>query len=192
MLDEGWGGWMSTEITTQLITVGATLGGVLLTLTANAYLEVRRARDARERESLRIAEERAVWLRDAKMAAYSALSLAGEEVQQFVRWELPLLLGPHGNKRQEAIENHWTGLHAGLRKAYNEVALLGAEQPRVVGREVWRLARYGCNDFLRDLTSTRARSRDQADLAERLSEVASTIGTAGEQFLEACREDLLG
>lgn len=37
---------MATGIATQLITVGATLSGVVLTLVTNAYLEGRRARVA--------------------------------------------------------------------------------------------------------------------------------------------------
>jgi hypothetical protein len=78
---------MTSEITTQLITVGATLGGVILTLTVNAYLEVHRARNSREVESLRLAAEHSIWPRDARVRAYSRFSLAGEEVQQFVRSE---------------------------------------------------------------------------------------------------------
>jgi hypothetical protein len=39
---------MATGIATQLITVAATLSGVVLTLVANAYREGRRAQDVRE------------------------------------------------------------------------------------------------------------------------------------------------
>jgi hypothetical protein len=39
---------MEPGIATQLITVSATLAGVVLTLLANAFLERRRARDTRQ------------------------------------------------------------------------------------------------------------------------------------------------
>jgi hypothetical protein len=49
-------------LATQLVTVGATLGGVVLTLAANALLERRRTREAHRLESLRTAAEHAKWL----------------------------------------------------------------------------------------------------------------------------------
>jgi hypothetical protein len=85
---------MATEIATQLITVGATLSGVVLTLVTNAYLEGRRARDARELESLHLASEHAKWLRDERQKAYAGLSLAAEEALQFIRSDMPTLIGP--------------------------------------------------------------------------------------------------
>jgi len=85
---------MPVGVSTQLITVGATLAGVVLTLGVNALLEVRRATDARAMETLRLSAERANWIRDERVKPYAALSLAGEEVQQFVRSELPTLRAP--------------------------------------------------------------------------------------------------
>ena len=55
---------MEAGTATQLITVAATLSGVVLTLIANAYLERRRARDARELESLHLSSEHAKCLAD--------------------------------------------------------------------------------------------------------------------------------
>lgn len=80
---------MGTGTATQLITAGATLAGVVLTLLTTAFLERRRARDARILETLRMTSERAKWLRDQRQKAYAALSTAGEEVLQFFRSELP-------------------------------------------------------------------------------------------------------
>jgi hypothetical protein len=71
---------MDSGVSTQLITVGATLSGVVLTLAANGYFEVRRAREARKLESLHIASDDAKWLRDERVRAYAGLSLAAEEV----------------------------------------------------------------------------------------------------------------
>ena len=47
-----------------------------------------------ELESLRLSSERAKRLREERMKAYAGFSLAGEEVQQFIRSELPVLIGP--------------------------------------------------------------------------------------------------
>jgi hypothetical protein len=177
---------MDAGTETQLITVAATLSGVVLTLVANAYLERRRARDTRELESLRLASDRARWLRDERLKAYGALSTAGEEVQQFIRSELPALLKPNGAARQENAEARWRVLRTELRMAYNQVVLFGATDTRGSARELWRAARNAGNDFLRDLDDN-ARS---ADLAEQLKSAASRLGIVGEQFLEACRKDL--
>ena len=105
------------------------------------------------------------------MRAHSRFTLAGEEAHQFVRPELPLALGPNGDKQREAVELRWAKLRTGLRKAYNEVAIFGAEQPPAAGREIWRLARNGCNDFLRDLPSSRPDSSDQTALTQPLTEI---------------------
>jgi hypothetical protein len=124
---------MDAGIATQLITVGATLGGVVLTLTASAYLENRRAREARELESLRLASEDARWLRDKRVEAYAGLSLAAEEVLQFMRTEMPALTGSGASRRDE-IDVRWAELRTGLRKAYNQVALFGAADARASAR----------------------------------------------------------
>ncbi len=67
-------GRVESGTATQLITVGATLGGVILTLLANAYLERRRARDTRDLESMRFDSEHARWIRDERLKAYAGLS----------------------------------------------------------------------------------------------------------------------
>jgi hypothetical protein len=76
---------MGTEIGTQVVTVAGTLGGVVLTLAANAYLERRRSRETRDLESLRLAAERTRWLREERVKAYAGLSTACEEALQFIR-----------------------------------------------------------------------------------------------------------
>ena len=73
---------MDSVVTSQLVAVGATLCGVVLTLFTNAYLERRRARDAHQLESLRLRDEHAKWLRDERMRAYATFSLTGEELQR--------------------------------------------------------------------------------------------------------------
>lgn len=181
---------MATEIATQLITVGATLSGVVLTLVTNAYLEGRRARDARELESLRLASEHAKWLRDERLKAYAGLSLAAEEALQFIRSDMPTLIGPDSAGRRDTTETRWRELRTELRKAYNQVALFGADEARTVGVRVWRIARNGGNDFLRDLDSHDHSATARSDLSEQIGAVASQLGTAGENFLAACRKDL--
>lgn len=121
---------MDAGTATQLITVGATLSGVVLTLAASAYLENRRAREGRELESLRLASEDARWLCDKRVEAYAGLSLAAEEVLQFMRTEMPTLTGSDGARRRDEINVRWTELRTGLRKAYNQVALFGAVDAR--------------------------------------------------------------
>lgn len=182
---------MRAGAATQLIAVGATLAGVVITLCVNALMEVRRARDARLLESLRLSAERVNWIRDERVKAYAALSLAGEEVQQFVRSELPALLGDDSARRRESTQARWTELRTDLRKAYNQVALFGADEPRRTALQVWRLARNGCNDILRDLGQSAIGSGGAGGLNERLKDIASSLGTAGDQFLDSCRDDLL-
>ncbi|MFD7785386.1 hypothetical protein ACFV4Q_20160 [Streptomyces nojiriensis] len=174
---------------TQLITVGATLSGVVLTLLANAYLERHRARDTRELESLRINSEHSKWLREERTKAYAGLSLAGEEVLQFIRSEMPLLIGSDGVGRRADAEARWRELRTELRKAYNQVALFGADRARTAGLHMWRTARNGGNDFLRGLDEALS---DQFDLSEQIRTITSGLGTAGDRFLEACRNDLQG
>jgi hypothetical protein len=186
--------WRSMDpgIATQLITVGATLGGVVLTLGTNAYLERRRVRDTRELESLRIASEHATWLRNERLKAYSGLSMAGEEVQQFVRYELPKLIEPDHAERRDDTEAHWHELRIELRKAYNHVALFGAEDVRAAALHLWRTARNGVSDILHDLDANPDSSGRRTDLSEQTRAVASRLGSAGNSFLEACRKDLQG
>lgn len=162
-------------IATQLITVGATLSGVVLTLVVNAHLEGRGARDAREMESLRLASERAKWLRDEHLKAYAGLSLAAEEVLQFIRSELPNLLALDGVGQRNAMEIHWLELRTQLRKAYNQVALFGATDARIIALQVWRIARNGGNDFFRDYASRSDTETNRADLSEQLRDGASRL-----------------
>ena len=176
---------MQAGIATQLITVGATLAGVVLTLIANAYLEGRRAREARELESVRLASEHAKWLRDERLKAYAGFSLAGEEVLQFLRSEMLALAGSSSASTRKATEARWSELRTALRKAYNQVALFGAEEVRGVALQVWRIARNGGNDFLRDLGST-------PEAAAELRDAVSRQGNAGDRFLDACRASLQG
>jgi hypothetical protein len=183
---------MDPAIATQLITVGATLGGVVLTLGTNAYLERRRVRDTRELESLRVASDHAKWLRDERLKAYAGLSMAGEEVQQFIRYELPQLIGPDRAGERDEMEAHWHELRIELRKAYNHVALFGAEDARTAALHLWRTARNGVNDILRDLDADPDSSGPRTGLSEQARAVASRLGSAGNGFLEACRKDLQG
>ena len=182
---------MDAGVATQLITVGATLGGVVLTLAASAYLENRRAREARELESLRLASEDARWLRDKRVEAYAGLSLAAEEVLQFMRTEMPTLTGSGGASRRDEINLRWAELRTGLRKAYNQVALFGAADARDSARQIWRTARDGGNDYLRDLDSRPDRS-DLSVLSEQIRNAVSRLGFAGDRFLETCRTGLQG
>ena len=177
-------------IATQLITVAATLTGVLLTLVVNAYLERRRAQDTRDIETLRLASEHTKWLRDERVTTYAAFSLAGEQVLQFIRSELPLLMATSDDRRRTDTEEHWRDLRTELRKAYNRVLLLGADEARVAGRRVWQTAWDGGNDLLRDLGAEIADTAAQLDLAEKINAVASQLGTVGDRFLDACTKDL--
>lgn len=178
---------METGTTTQLITAGATLAGVVLTLLTTAFLERRRARDARMLESLRVTSERAKWVRNERQKAYAAFSTAGEEVLQFFRSELPTLIEPGAAQRRNGAEAHWRALRTELRKAYNQVALFGADEARAASLSVWRTARNAGNDFFRSLPVPTAAS----GLAEEVRTAVSHLGTEGDHFLEVCRKDLL-
>jgi hypothetical protein len=182
---------VQTGVATQLITVGATLSGVVLTLVVSAYLEGRRARDARELESLRLASEHAKWLRDERLKAYAGLSLAAEEVLQFIRTDMPKLLGPTGVGQQDATETRWPEIRIELRKTYNQVALFGDSDARAIALQVWQTARDAGNDFLRGLSLAGA-GADRSDLSEHLTDAAFRLGTVINRFLEACRTDLQG
>jgi len=183
---------MDAATQTQLITVGATLGGVVLTLAANAYIERRRARDIRELESMRFASERTKWLRDERVKAYAGLSLAGEEVLQFMRSQLPTILRSSDAAQHDEVEARWLFLRTELRKAYNQVALFGADDAQASALELWRTARDVGNDFFRDLQVGVGDAVDLPDLAARIKSGASRVGTAGERSLESCRKDLQG
>lgn len=181
---------MDAGIATQLITVGATLAGVTLTLVANAHLEGRRARDTRELESLRLASEHAKWLRDQRVKAYADLSLASEEVLQFIRSQMPMLTGPESAARRDVTEVRWIELRTELRKAYNQIALFGADDARAAALRLWRTARNGGNDFLRQLGADAGATTDLPDPSEKLKDLASSLGTLGDRFLEVCRGEL--
>lgn len=181
---------MGAGTATQLITVAATLSGVVLTLIANAYLERRRAQDARELESLHLSSEHAKWLRDERLKAYLSLSIAGEEVLQFIRAELPVLARPDGSGRRMEAEARWHDLRTELRKTYNQVALFGDEEVRTAALAVWRTARNGVNDFLRDLDTDHGIAVATDELAEQIRAAASRLGTVGDRFLDVGRKDL--
>jgi len=181
---------MGSELGTQVVTVAGTLGGVVLTLAANAYFERRRARETRDLESLRLETERTRWLRDERVRAYAGLSTAGEEVLQFIRSELQIDVATA--VRRDAVEVRWRELRTQLRKAYNEVALFGTEPARAAGQHIWRTGRNGGNDLLRALDTDPDVSANGPDLAERIRVVASDLGIAGDRFLDVCRQDLQG
>ena len=182
---------MDAGIATQLITVGATLSGVVLTLGTNAYIEGRRARDTRALESMRLASEHARWLRDERMKVYAEFSISGEEVMQLIRSELPILLGPEGVVLQDDMEARWHQLRTRLRKACNQVELFGTDAARAAALLSWRTARNGVNDLFHDLgNDLESSSGSRSDMLERIRALASDFGTSGERFLEACRKDL--
>jgi hypothetical protein len=183
---------MGTGVATQLITVGATLSGVVLTLVTNAFLESRRAREVRDLESMRLASEHARWLRDERLKAYAALSMVGEEVLQFIRSELPPLIEPNSDGLRDETEARWRELRTELRKAYNQVALFGDDPPRTAGQQIWRTARNGANDFLRGLANRADAAGTRSELAEQIRAAEAELGIAGELFLEVCRKDLQG
>lgn len=181
---------MEPATTAQLITVAGTLGGVMLTLTANAYLERRRARDTRALETMRAKAEQGKWLRDERLSAYTALSTAGEEALQFIRNELPSLIDADGFDRVDQAESRWRELRTELRKAYNLVELLGAPETITAGREMWHIARSGGNDLFRTLRTMPTKASDQPGLHEQVAAVVSRLGRIGGPFMDACRKDL--
>jgi hypothetical protein len=63
--------------------------------------------ETREQESRRLATENNKWLRDQRVKAYADLSIAGEETLQFIRSELPNLIGMADPERLQAAENRW-------------------------------------------------------------------------------------
>jgi hypothetical protein len=102
------------------------------------------------------------------------------------------LTGPGGARRRDEINVRWAELRTGLRKAYNQVALFGAADAHATAQQIWRTARDGGNDYLRDLDSRPARSADLSALSEQIRNAVSRLGTAGDRFLETCRTSLQG
>lgn len=181
---------MGTGIATQLITVGATLSGVVLTLAANAYLQIRTARETRLLESLRVTTEHGKWLRDQRVRAYGDLAAVTEEVLQFLRTDLPESLDLSDVDRRLSVETDWRQLRIDFRKAYNMVALFGAEDARIAAQRVWRIGRNAGNDFFRDLTASPDASAIRSELLDQLATAASELGIGGEDCLSAFRADL--
>lgn len=181
---------MGPEIATQLITVGATLSGVLLTLAVNAYLQIRTARDARDLESLRVTSAHDKWLRDQRVKAYGDLATVTEEVLHFLRSDLPESLEAHSSNQLISKQGDWRRLRIDLRKAYNMVALFGAEDARIASQRVWRTARNAGNDFFRDLNASSDVSAARIQLRDKIAEASTQLGISGEEFLSACRADL--
>jgi hypothetical protein len=160
--------------TSQVVAVGATLCGVVLTLFTNAYLERRRARDAQRLEGLRMTAEHTKWLRDERTRAYATFSLTGEEVMQFFRAELPRLLD--GVRDEQHPAARWEGLRIEFRKAYNQVQLLGAEEARTAAAEVWWAGRDSADDIIRDLAAAPDLTVARSEFAERLAAASRRFG----------------
>ncbi|MEV6608457.1 hypothetical protein [Kutzneria sp. NPDC051319] len=171
---------MDAGTTTQLITVGATLSGVVLTLVANAFVESRKLKAAQRVEAQKRAADRANWLRDERVKAYAGLSTASEEAFQLIRTEFS---GPVADRA--GAEAAWRERRGELRKAYNQVELFGADEPRQRGKDLWKAARGGVNDVLAELDAG-----EPAVLRESLDRALTGISEAGERFLEACRADV--
>ena len=68
--------------------------------------------------------------------------------------------------------------------------LLGAEEVRMAGQDLWRTARDSGNELIRDLNPTSTSVVDVSALLEKAAAVGSRAGTVGESFLNACRADL--
>ncbi|MEV7038685.1 hypothetical protein [Amycolatopsis sp. NPDC051061] len=173
---------MDSGTTTQLITVGATLGGVVLTMLTTTLVEGRKLKATRRAEAQKRAAEHANWLRDERVKAYAGMSNAGEEAFQLIRSEFVQL-----PKNRDEIEARWRERRNDLRKAHNQVALFGTEEPRRRGKELWKTARNGVNDVLAELDSG-----ETAVQRASLNRVLTGISEAGDRFLEACRADVQG
>ncbi|WIY02784.1 hypothetical protein QRX60_02595 [Amycolatopsis mongoliensis] len=173
---------MDSGTTTQLITVGATLGGVVLTLLTTTLVESRKLKATRRAEAEKRAAEHAAWLRDERVKAYAGLSNASEEAFQLIRSEFFRL-----PENRAEIEARWRERRNELRKAHNQVALFGTEEPRRRGKELWKVARNGANDVLAEPDSGEAKVRRAG-----IDRVLTGISEAGDRFLEACRADVQG
>jgi len=55
---------------------------------------------------------------------------------------------------------------------------------------MWRTARNGGNDFLRQLSAGPPSSNAGSDLREQITAVAAELGTVGDRFMQACRTSL--
>jgi hypothetical protein len=173
---------MDSGTTTQLITVCATLGGVVLTLLTNTFVEGRKLKATQRAEAQKRAADHANWLRDERVKAYAGLSTASEEAFQLVRSEFIKLPAD-----REQIETRWRERRTELRKAHNQVALFGTEEPRKRGKELWKAARNGVNAVFAELDAGAEEVR-----RESLDQVLTGISDAGDRFLEACRADVQG
>jgi hypothetical protein len=116
------------------------------------------------------------------------MSVAGEEVVQFIRTEMSALVNSHDTTAVDVVETHWHQLRAELHKAYNKVELFGSESVRSRGKHMWRTARNGLNDVF--VTLRQPERLATAQLAETLRVIASDLGRAGGPYMEACRGDL--
>jgi hypothetical protein len=174
---------MDSGTTTQLITVGATLGGVVLTLLTNTFVESRKLKATQRVEAQKRATDRANWLRDERVKAYANLSTAGEEAFQLIRSEFGKL-----SPISEDLQVRWRERRSELRKAYNQVELFGADEPRRRGKELWKAARGGVNTLLAELDAGEPEARQVR--RESLDQVLTGLSEAGERFLEACRADV--
>jgi hypothetical protein len=173
---------MDSGTTTQLITVGATLGGVVLTLLTTTFVEGRKLKATQRVEAQKRATDRANWLRDERVKAYAGLSTASEEAFQLIRSEFIKL-----RDDRAGIEARWRERRNELRKAYNQVELFGTDEPRRRGKELWKAARNGVNGVFAELDAEEPLVRQES-----LDRVLTGISEAGERFLEACRADVQG
>ncbi len=177
---------MPTEIATQVITAASALAGVTLTFVSSAYLERRRAREARQQEASRVAAERAKWLREQRQKAYTALATAGEQALQFVKAELPGVARSGDRDQLVAARGRWNEHITELRKAYNEVQIVGNADVLRAAVPMWRTARDGGNEVLDALEGHPPVSGHD----ELIRSVAARMGKAGNDFLDAGRRDV--
>jgi hypothetical protein len=70
---------MDSGTTTRLITVGATLGGVVPTLLTNTFVESRELKATQRVEAQKRATDQATWLRDERVKAYNQVELFGTD-----------------------------------------------------------------------------------------------------------------
>jgi len=116
--------------------------------------------------------------------------MAGEQALHFVRNDLPPLIATSDPDRLDETESRWRELRTELRIAYNRVSLIGAIDAINTGREIWRAARNGVNDFFRSIRAAPVKTREKSDLYEQAMTVVTQLGNTGERFMEACRKDL--
>jgi len=177
---------MDGQLGAQLITAGSTLSGVVLTLLATAFLDRRRAADGRALEAMKLRADQSRWLRDERRRAYSALSAAGEEALQFLRNRAVVLIDDRSER--PGLEGEWAAIRTDLRKAFNQVELLGTGTVRMAALTMWRAARDGGNDFFASLDGEPGPPCEER--REWLRATRSEMGTLGDTYLKACRDDL--